>query len=134
MGEVVDEHVRLGRLNVPGVKAPRAPLVFSQELTRSVELGIKRCDSVRDWVHGLLGQFRLPLHSLAKQRTRLPCQKFLRILISGSSLHICQLGLEGIVSKTLGSKYESGRSSLWLKTINPNAPALRSLEQENWRR
>jgi bifunctional non-homologous end joining protein LigD len=38
--------------------------------------------------------------------------------------HICQLGLEGIVSKKLGSKYESGRSSLWLKTINPNAPAL----------
>jgi hypothetical protein len=37
--------------------------------------------------------------------------------------HICQLGLEGIVSKKLGS-YESGRSSLWLKTINPNAPAL----------
>jgi len=48
--------------------------------------------------------------------------------------HICQLGLEGIVSKTLGSKYESGRSSLWLKTINPNAPALQRLEQENWRR
>jgi bifunctional non-homologous end joining protein LigD len=47
--------------------------------------------------------------------------------------HICQLGLEGIVSKKLGSRYESGRSSLWLKTINPNAPALRRLEQENWR-
>jgi bifunctional non-homologous end joining protein LigD len=48
--------------------------------------------------------------------------------------HICQLGLEGIVSKRLGSRYESGRSSLWLKTINPNAPALQRLEQENWRR
>ena len=48
--------------------------------------------------------------------------------------HICQLGLEGIVSKKLGSKYESGRSSLWLKTINPNAPALKRLEHENWRR
>jgi bifunctional non-homologous end joining protein LigD len=47
--------------------------------------------------------------------------------------HICQLGLEGIVSKKLGSKYESGRSSLWLKTINPNAPALQRLEQEDWR-
>ena len=47
--------------------------------------------------------------------------------------HICQLGLEGIVSKKLGSKYESGRSSLWLKTINPNAPALQRLEQDNWR-
>jgi bifunctional non-homologous end joining protein LigD len=39
--------------------------------------------------------------------------------------HICQLGLEGIVSKKLGSRYESGRSSLWLKTINPGAPACR---------
>jgi ATP-dependent DNA ligase len=46
--------------------------------------------------------------------------------------HICQLGLGGIVSKRLGSRYESGRSSAWLKTINPNAPALHRLEQENW--
>ena len=37
--------------------------------------------------------------------------------------HVCRLGLEGVVSKKLGSRYESGRSSLWLKAINPNAPA-----------
>jgi bifunctional non-homologous end joining protein LigD len=47
--------------------------------------------------------------------------------------HICQLGFEGIVSKKLGSRYESGRSSMWLKTINPNAPASQRLEQEDWR-
>jgi bifunctional non-homologous end joining protein LigD len=47
--------------------------------------------------------------------------------------HICQLGLEGIVSKKLGSRYESGRSTLWLKTINPNAPAVQRLEEEDWR-
>jgi bifunctional non-homologous end joining protein LigD len=47
--------------------------------------------------------------------------------------HICQLGLEGIVSKKLGSKYVSGRSTLWLKTVNPEAPASRRLEEENWR-
>jgi bifunctional non-homologous end joining protein LigD len=47
--------------------------------------------------------------------------------------HICQLGLEGIVSKRLGSKYESGHSTTWLKTINPDAPALQRLEQEDWR-
>jgi bifunctional non-homologous end joining protein LigD len=47
--------------------------------------------------------------------------------------HICQLGLEGIVSKRLSSKYESGRSTTWLKTINPDAPALQRLEQEDWR-
>ena len=48
--------------------------------------------------------------------------------------HICRLGFEGIVSKKLGSKYESGRSTIWLKTINPKAPALQRLEQEDWRR
>jgi ATP-dependent DNA ligase len=37
------------------------------------------------------------------------------------------------VSKKLGSKYESGRSTIWLKTVNPDAPALQRLEQENWR-
>ena len=47
--------------------------------------------------------------------------------------HVCELGLEGIVSKKLGSRYESGRSSMWLKTLNPNAPALQRLEQEDWR-
>jgi bifunctional non-homologous end joining protein LigD len=47
--------------------------------------------------------------------------------------HICRLGLEGIVSKKLGSRYEFGRSSLWLKTINPSAPALLRLEQQDWR-
>jgi len=50
MGEVVDEQVRC--LIVPGV---RALLVFSHELARPIDLGIKRCDSVRDWLHGLLG-------------------------------------------------------------------------------
>jgi len=48
--------------------------------------------------------------------------------------YICRLGLEGIVSKKFGSRYESGRSSLWLKTINSKAPALQRLEQESWRR
>jgi hypothetical protein len=52
MGEVVDEHARFGRLLVPGVKSPRALLVFSNELTRPVDLGIERCNLVRDWDHG----------------------------------------------------------------------------------
>jgi ATP-dependent DNA ligase len=47
--------------------------------------------------------------------------------------HICQLGLEGIVSKRLRSRYESGRSTTWLKAINPKAPALQRLEQEDRR-
>src|ERR1700745_2284726 len=35
----------------------------------------------------------------------------------------CKLGCEGIVSKRLGSIYRRGRSPLWLKVKNPNAPA-----------
>jgi len=47
--------------------------------------------------------------------------------------HICQLGLDGIVSIKIGSRYESGRSSLWLKAIDPKGPALQRLKQEDWR-
>jgi ATP-dependent DNA ligase len=30
--------------------------------------------------------------------------------------HACKMGLEGIVSKRLGSRYRSGRSKDWLKS------------------
>ena len=33
--------------------------------------------------------------------------------------HACMMGLEGIVSKRLGSRYRSGRSPDWLKFKNP---------------
>ena len=33
--------------------------------------------------------------------------------------HACKLGLEGIVSKRLGSRYRSGPSRTWLKVLNP---------------
>jgi bifunctional non-homologous end joining protein LigD len=36
--------------------------------------------------------------------------------------HACKLGLEGIVSKRLGSRYRSGRSPDWLKMKNPAPP------------
>ena len=32
--------------------------------------------------------------------------------------HACKMGLEGIVSKRLGSRYRSGRSPDWLKMKN----------------
>jgi hypothetical protein len=54
MGEVVDEHIRSGCLIVVGVKASRALLMFSHELTRPVDLGGKHCDSVREWIHWLV--------------------------------------------------------------------------------
>jgi bifunctional non-homologous end joining protein LigD len=34
--------------------------------------------------------------------------------------HACKLGLEGIVSKRVGSRYRSGPSRNWLKTLNPD--------------
>ena len=48
--------------------------------------------------------------------------------------HACQMGLEGIVSKRLGSRYRSGRSPDWLKFKNPNAPAVRREAEEDWSR
>jgi bifunctional non-homologous end joining protein LigD len=48
--------------------------------------------------------------------------------------HICKLGLEGIVSKRLGTSYEPGRSLRWLKTLNPDAPSRIRLLEEDWNR
>ena len=46
----------------------------------------------------------------------------------------CKLGCEGIVSKRLGSIYRRGRSPLWLKVKNPNAPAVKRESEEDWGR
>ena len=46
----------------------------------------------------------------------------------------CRLGCEGIVSKRLGSIYRRGRSPLWLKVKNPNAPAVKREADEDWGR
>jgi ATP-dependent DNA ligase len=46
--------------------------------------------------------------------------------------HACKLGLEGIVSKRLGSRYRSGRSRHWIKSKNPAAPAVKREAEEDW--
>jgi bifunctional non-homologous end joining protein LigD len=46
--------------------------------------------------------------------------------------HACKLGLEGIVSKRLGSRYRSGRSPDWLKLKNQDAPAVKREAEEEW--
>jgi len=46
--------------------------------------------------------------------------------------HACKMGLEGIVSKRLGSRYRSGRSKDWLKFKNPAAPAVKREAEEEW--
>jgi hypothetical protein len=48
--------------------------------------------------------------------------------------HACKTGLEGIVSKRLGSRYRSGRSPDWLKFKNPHAPAVKREAEEDWGR
>jgi hypothetical protein len=48
--------------------------------------------------------------------------------------HACKMGLEGIVSKRLGSRYRSGRSPDWLKFKNPTAPAVKREAEEDWGR
>jgi bifunctional non-homologous end joining protein LigD len=48
--------------------------------------------------------------------------------------HACKLGCEGIVSKRVGSRYVSGRSSHWLKAKNPAAPAAQREVEEDWSR
>ena len=45
--------------------------------------------------------------------------------------HACKMGLEGIVSKRLGSRYRSGRSPDWLKSKNPQAPAVKREAEED---
>jgi bifunctional non-homologous end joining protein LigD len=48
--------------------------------------------------------------------------------------HACKLGLEGIISKRLGSRYRSGRSPDWFKMKNPEAPAVKREAEEDWGR
>jgi len=48
--------------------------------------------------------------------------------------HACKMGLEGIVSKRLGSYYRSGRTWDWLKFKNPEAPAVGREAEEDWGR
>ena len=48
--------------------------------------------------------------------------------------HACKMGLEGIVSKRLGSTYRFGRSPDWLKFKNPSAPAVKREAEEDWSR
>jgi bifunctional non-homologous end joining protein LigD len=46
--------------------------------------------------------------------------------------HACSMGLEGIVSKRRDSVYSSGRSPHWIKSKNPNSPAVKRELEEDW--
>jgi bifunctional non-homologous end joining protein LigD len=45
---------------------------------------------------------------------------------------VCQMGLEGVVSKRLSSSYRSGRSTDWLKIKNPDSPAMVRVREGEW--
>ena len=44
--------------------------------------------------------------------------------------HACKLGIEGIVSKRKVAMLR--RSSHWIKSKNPNAPAVKREAEEDW--
>ena len=48
---------------------------------------------------------------------------------------VCEMGLEGIVSKRRDMPYRAGPSKMWLKIKNPKSPAMLRLNDENmnWR-
>jgi bifunctional non-homologous end joining protein LigD len=70
-------------------------------------------------------------------RARLPGLQFNRSdapLVTVVFRHACAMGLEGIVSKRLGSRHVSGRTRDWLKFKNPAAPAVKREAEEDWGR
>jgi ATP-dependent DNA ligase len=50
-----------------------------------------------------------------------------------SSSTLASSAARAIVSKRLGSHYVFGRFREWIKTKNPNAPAVRREAEEDWR-
>jgi bifunctional non-homologous end joining protein LigD len=47
--------------------------------------------------------------------------------------HVCNMGLEGIVSKRVDAPYRRGPSKTWLKSKNPASEAARREREEDWR-
>ena len=44
----------------------------------------------------------------------------------------CKMGLEGIVLKRIDAPYRSGRSRYWIKTKNPDCPAVQRAKDGRW--
>ena len=47
--------------------------------------------------------------------------------------HVCDMGLEGIVSKRTDAPYRSGPSKTRVKSKNPESAAVRREREEEWR-
>ena len=46
--------------------------------------------------------------------------------------HACRMGLEGIVSKRIDSRYTSGLSQAWLKSKNPASATVQREREDEW--
>jgi bifunctional non-homologous end joining protein LigD len=71
----------------------------------------------------------------ARRRSRACCAgAFEHLAHDGESVfrHACAMGLEGIVSKRIGSCYRSGRSKNWLKSKNLEPSAVKREAEEDW--
>jgi bifunctional non-homologous end joining protein LigD len=84
-----------------------------------------RREPIEDRKRRLAGLLRLPHDGIALNES---------FTVDGAVIfkHARALGCEGIVSKRLGTPYQAGRSAHWLKIKNPEAPAVRRLEEEDW--
>jgi bifunctional non-homologous end joining protein LigD len=84
---------------------------------------------------GPIEERKRSLARLLRQELAAPCSSASTSRGDGALVfrHACKLGLQGIVSKRLGSRYVSGRSRDWLKFKNPDAPAAKREFEEDWR-
>jgi hypothetical protein len=80
------------------------------------------------------GRCLTKLLSRSNKATRQGIQLSEAITGDGAAIfrHACGLGLEGIVSKRIGSQYVSGRTRAWLKSKNPRGVAMRPVELASW--
>jgi bifunctional non-homologous end joining protein LigD len=82
----------------------------------------------------------LPLGDRKKRLARLIGKRRLGIVLNehtdedGAAVFLpaCKMGLEGIVSKRLGSPYRSGPSKDWIKVKNPDSPAMMRAREAEW--
>jgi bifunctional non-homologous end joining protein LigD len=70
----------------------------------------------------------------ASERFDAPIEPMAHIETDGVTVfaQACRMGLEGIISKRVDSPYRSGRSSDWIKTKNPDSPAMQRVREGRW--
>jgi hypothetical protein len=103
--------------------AGRRPTAGRAASTRITLLRPRQCDGTIVRLAKLLGR--------AKRRS---IQFVQHLTGDGPTIfaHVCQLGLEGIVSKHVDSFYRSGPSKMWVKSKNPLSEAVRRETEEDW--